>query len=82
MASNRRNRTFIARANRSLGENVSRGESTMFTAYGLLGAILVFGVLGYLLDRFLATSPYFLAGGLVVGALIGLLSVYRLARRT
>ena len=58
------------RTNDSL-EDPGIDESPMFASYGIIGAIMVFGTLGYLLDRWLGTAPWLLLVGLATGAAIG-----------
>lgn len=53
---------------------------------GLIGADLAIFVLagvwlGRYIDRQLATSPWFMLGGLLVGLAVGVYSVYRIVRR-
>ena len=60
-----------ARANAALQDNLQRGEPRIVAAYALIGAVLLFGGLGYALDYWLRSGPWGLAAGLVVGLLIG-----------
>jgi F0F1-type ATP synthase assembly protein I len=46
-------------------------ESPMFASYGIIGAIMVFGTVGYLLDRWLDTAPWLLLVGLATGVAVG-----------
>jgi F0F1-type ATP synthase assembly protein I len=46
-------------------------------SYTLIGAILLFGAIGYGLDAWLGTSPGFLLGGLLLGIVVGF---YELAK--
>ena len=43
----------------------------MFASYGIIGAIMVFGTAGYLLDRWLDSAPWLLLVGLATGVAIG-----------
>ena len=43
----------------------------MAAAYGLVGAIVLFGASGYALDRWRGTAPWFLLAGLVLGVVVG-----------
>ena len=47
-----------ARSNESMQGNVSRSEPAIGVSYGLVGALVVFGGLGYLLDGWLDTTPW------------------------
>ena len=61
----------IAGANESMEKNLIRNESTIFASYGLVGAILLFGAGGYVLDRWLDSNPWLLLCGLLSGVVIG-----------
>lgn len=45
--------------------------------YTLIGAIILLGGIGYALDGWLETSPWFLLGGLMLGLVVGF---YELAK--
>ena len=60
-----------ARSVKSLQENVTRAAPAMAASYALIGAILLFGALGYALDRWQGTAPWFLLAGLVLGVVVG-----------
>ena len=60
-----------ARANAALQDNLQRGEPRIVASYALIGALLLFGALGYALDYWLQSGPWGLFAGLVVGFLIG-----------
>lgn len=47
----------------------------------LVAATMVGAFLGYLLDRYLATKPWLMVVGVVVGAIAGFLNVYRFVQR-
>jgi F0F1-type ATP synthase assembly protein I len=68
---------FLERAAKSLQENVTRAGPVALASYTLIGAILFLGGIGYAMDRWLGTSPWFLLGGLLVGLIVGF---YELAR--
>ncbi len=46
-------------------------------SYSLIGAILLLGGIGYAVDEWQGTSPWFLLGGLVFGLVVGF---YELAK--
>lgn len=50
-------------------------ERPMAVSYGLVGAILVLGGVGYVLDRTLATGPWLLIAGLLAGLAVGFYSL-------
>jgi|SoiMetStandDraft_2_1073263.scaffolds.fasta_scaffold1125910_1 F0F1-type ATP synthase assembly protein I len=70
-----------ARSLRFLQENLSRGEPRILASYALIGAVMAFGGLGYILDRFADAAPWFLVTGLLVGASIGFYNLVRTAWR-
>ena len=71
----------IADANESMERNLIRNESTIFASYGLVGGILLFGAAGYLLDRWLDTSPWLLLIGALTAIAIGFFGLLRAVRR-
>jgi F0F1-type ATP synthase assembly protein I len=64
-------KTSNARSIKSFQENVTRAAPAMAASYGLLGAILLFGAIGYAVDRWRGTAPWFLLAGLVLGVVVG-----------
>lgn len=64
-------RPLVAGANESLQGNLDRSEPAIFASYGLIGAIVLLGGGGYLLDRWLGTSPWLLLAGLITGLAAG-----------
>ena len=68
---------FLERAARAFQENVTRAGPVAVASYTLVGAILVLGGIGYALDSWLGTSPWFLLGGLLLGIVVGF---YELAK--
>jgi F0F1-type ATP synthase assembly protein I len=68
---------FLARSLKYLQENIRRSGPAAGASYTLVGAILLLGGAGYALDRWLATSPWFLLAGLLVGLVVGF---YELAK--
>ena len=67
----------IGRATRALQETASQAGPAAAASYTLIGAILLFGGMGYGLDRWLGTEPWGLVGGLTLGIVVGF---YELAR--
>jgi ATP synthase protein I len=64
-------------------EETSRKSGIAYAAaIALFAAVAVFSGLGWLLDRWLGTAPWFLAGGVVVGAAAGFFEFIRLSSRT
>jgi F0F1-type ATP synthase assembly protein I len=61
----------IDRAAKSLQENVSASGSVAAASYTLVGGIILLGGLGYLVDSWRGTSPWFLLTGLILGVVVG-----------
>ena len=68
---------FLERATKSLQENVERAGPAAGASYTLIGAILLLGGIGYAVDAWRGTSPWFLLSGLALGLIVGF---YELAR--
>src|SRR5438046_2071316 len=68
---------FLARSTRSLQENAERAGPAAGASYSLIGAIILLGGIGYAVDYWRGTSPWFLFGGLALGLVVGF---YELAR--
>ena len=71
---------ILAGANESMENNLTRNESSIFASYGLVGAILLFGTFGYLLDRWLDSGPWLLVCGLLTGLAFGFIGLIRAVR--
>jgi F0F1-type ATP synthase assembly protein I len=67
----------LERAAKAFQENVTRSGPVAMASYTLIGAIILLGGIGYALDRWRGTSPWFLMGGLLLGIIVGF---YELAR--
>jgi len=65
------------RSNRFLESNITRSGSAIAASYTLVGAILLLGGIGYAVDRWRGTAPWFLLTGLVLGMVVGF---YELAK--
>ena len=59
------------RANEALQDALDRDEPRILASYALIGAILLLGGVGYAIDWWAATSPWFLLVGLAAGILFG-----------
>ena len=68
---------FLARSLQSLQENIRRSGPAATASYTLIGAIVLLGGIGYALDAWLGTSPWFLLTGLLAGLIVGF---YELAK--
>ena len=72
-----RSEIFLTRYAKAFHENITRAGPIAAASYTLIGAILVLGGIGYALDRWLGTSPWFLLAGLMLGLVVGF---YELAK--
>lgn len=71
-------RTLIStRGLKALQETVVRSGPAAMASYTLIGAIVLLGGIGYAIDSWRGTSPWFLLGGLMLGLVVGF---YELAR--
>ena len=68
---------FIARSLRYFQETVRRSEPAAAASYTLIGALVLLGGIGYAVDQWQGTSPWFLLGGLILGIVVGF---YELAK--
>ena len=68
---------FVERYARAFQENITRAGPVATASYTLIGAILLLGGIGYLVDLRQGTSPWFLLGGLLLGLIVGF---YELAK--
>ena len=67
----------LARAVKAFQETMTRAGPVLVASYTLIGAIILLGGIGYMVDRWQGTSPWFLLGGLLLGLIVGF---YELAR--
>ncbi|OFV92383.1 MAG: hypothetical protein A3G76_10085 [Acidobacteria bacterium RIFCSPLOWO2_12_FULL_65_11] len=68
---------FLARSLQHLQENIRRSGPAAAAGYTLIGAIILLGGIGYAVDAWRGTSPWFLLLGLLVGLIVGF---YELAK--
>jgi F0F1-type ATP synthase assembly protein I len=61
----------LQRALKAFQDNVARSGDAAGASYGLIGAILLFGGVGYALDSWRGTAPSFLLAGLITGIVVG-----------
>ncbi len=62
---------------KALQSNIQRSGPAASVSYTLIGAIILLGGIGYALDEWRGTSPWFLFGGLILGLIVGF---YELAK--
>jgi F0F1-type ATP synthase assembly protein I len=58
-------------------ETVRKSAPAAMGSYSLIGAIILLGGIGYAVDYWRGSSPWFLLAGLVLGLIVGF---YELAR--
>jgi F0F1-type ATP synthase assembly protein I len=67
----------VQRSLKAFQDNVTRSGSAAGAGYAIIGAIVVCGGIGYALDSWRGTAPWFLVGGLFLGIIVGF---YELAK--
>jgi F0F1-type ATP synthase assembly protein I len=67
----------LARTTRALQNNAEQAGPAAGASYTLIGAIILLGGIGYAVDHWRGTSPWFLIGGLMLGIVVGM---YELAK--
>jgi F0F1-type ATP synthase assembly protein I len=67
----------LVRSTRALQNNAEQAGPAAGASYTLIGAILLLGGIGYAVDHWRGTSPWFLIGGLMLGIGVGM---YELAK--
>ena len=72
---------FLARSLKYLQENLRRAGPAAAAGYTLMGAILLLGGIGYALDAWRGTSPWFLLAGLLLGLVVGFLELAKIVFR-
>ena len=63
-------------------DNLDRDEGRILASYALIGAILLFGAIGYAVDWWVGSSPSFLLRGLLLGIFIGFAQLVTRSRRS
>ena len=65
-------KSFLERSTERLQHNAEQAGPAAGASYTLIGAILLLGGIGYAVDVWRGTSPWFLLGGLLLGIVIGM----------
>ncbi len=68
---------FLSKSSHYFQETVRKSGPAAAASYTLVGAVLLLGSIGYLIDLRYSTSPWFLLGGLLLGIVVGF---YELAK--
>ncbi len=69
--------SFVAGSLRHLQDNIRRAGPAATASYSLIGAIVLLGGSGHLVDRWQGTEPWGLLVGLLAGLIVGF---YELAK--
>ena len=67
----------LAKSARALQNTAEQAGPAAGAGYTLIGAILLLGGIGYAVDSWRGTSPWFMVGGLLLGIVVGM---YELAK--
>ena len=62
---------FLAKSLRYMQESLRRSGRAAAAGYTLIGAIILLGGIGYAIDAWRDTSPWFLLAGLLLGLVVG-----------
>jgi F0F1-type ATP synthase assembly protein I len=68
---------FLKRSTEALQRTADQAAPAAGAGYTLIGAVMLLGLIGYGIDRWRGTSPWFLVGGLLLGIVVGM---YELAK--
>jgi F0F1-type ATP synthase assembly protein I len=63
--------SFLARSFKFMQESLRRSGPAAAAGYTLIGAIILLGGIGYAVDAWRGTSPWFLLAGLLLGLVVG-----------
>jgi F0F1-type ATP synthase assembly protein I len=72
---------FLARSLKFMQESLRRSGPAAVAGYTLMAAILVLGGIGYALDKWSGTSPWFLVTGLLLGIVVGFVELAKIIWR-
>ena len=67
----------LTRSTRALQEQAEQAGPAAGAGYTLIGAIMLLGAIGWGIDRWRGTAPWFLLAGLLLGIVVGM---YELAK--
>jgi len=72
MATDGGGKNFLKRSTEQFQETAGQAGPAAGASYTLIGAIIVLGAIGYAIDSWRGTSPWFLFGGLMLGIVVGM----------
>ena len=76
-----KDRNSLGKSAKSLQENVTRSGPVIAASYTLIGGILLLGGIGYGVDYWRGTSPWFLIAGLALGIVVGFYELVKASSR-
>jgi F0F1-type ATP synthase assembly protein I len=79
--SNKDSELFLARSLRYMQEGLRQAGPAATAGYTLLGAIVLFGGIGYAVDKWRGTTPWFLLSGLLLGLVVGFFELAKIIWR-
>jgi F0F1-type ATP synthase assembly protein I len=79
--SDKEREVFLARSLRYMQESLRRAGPAAVAGYTLIGALLLLGGIGYALDAWRGTSPWFLIAGLLLGLIVGFFELAKIIWR-
>lgn len=74
-------KNLLERSTKALQENAERSGPAAGASYTMIGAIIVGGAIGYGIDVWRGTSPWFLVGGLLFGIVVGMWEIAKVVWR-
>ena len=72
---------FLKRSLEYMQETLRKSGPAAVAGYTLLASILVLGGIGYALDAWRGTSPWFLVAGLILGIIVGFVELAKIIWR-
>lgn len=72
---------FLTRSLQYMQETLRKSGPAAVAGYTLLASILVLGGIGYALDAWRGTSPWFLVAGLILGIIVGFVELAKIIWR-
>ena len=70
-------RGFLQRSLQAFQDNVRKSGPAAAASYALIGAIILLGGIGYVVDLWRGSAPWFMLVGLLLGIIVGF---YELAK--
>lgn len=67
----KKHRSFVWRSVDEFQENLTKAAPVAGVGYTLIGAILLLGGIGYAVDQWRGTTPWWMLGGLLLGLIVG-----------